>query len=52
MKVGEDTEVRALFASSMNVAEPVDVSVKKFVYKLIGEASAGGSGKVSINTIW
>jgi len=52
MKVGEEQEVRALFASSVQQAEPVDISVKKFVYKLIGEANTSGSGKVSIAAIW
>jgi len=28
------------------------VSVKKFVYKLIGECNVGGSGKVSVAAIW
>ena len=52
IKVGEDQEVRALFAGSQQQAAPVDVSVKKFVYKLIGEANASGSGKVAVAAIW
>ena len=38
MKVDEDQEVNDLFASSIRFdASPIDLSVKKFVYKLISE---------------
>ena len=52
VKGGEEQEVRALFAGSLQQAGKVDVSVKKFVYKLIGECNVGGSGKVSVAAIW
>jgi hypothetical protein len=38
MKVDEDQEVNDLFASSIRFdASPIDLSVKKFVYKLISD---------------
>jgi hypothetical protein len=54
MKVDEDQEVSDLFASSIRFdASPIDLSVKKFVYRLISEVqNQGGSSKVPIKQVW
>ena len=54
MKVDEEQQVTELFQSSIRFdPNPVDITVKKFVFKLIGEVSnAAGTGKVAINAIW
>ena len=54
MKVDEDQEVSDLFASSIRFdASPIDLSVKKFVYKLISEVqNQSGSSKVPIRDVW
>jgi hypothetical protein len=54
MKVDEDQEVNDLFASSIRFdASPIDLSVKKFVYKLISEVqNQTGSSKVPIKQVW
>ena len=54
MKVDEDQEVNDLFASSIRFdASPIDLSVKKFVYKLISEVqNQSGSSKVPIKQVW
>ena len=54
IKVDDEAQVSALFASSIRLAaDPVDITVKKFVFKLIGEVSnAAGVGKVAVNAIW
>ena len=54
MKVDEDQEVIDLFASSIRFdASTIDLSVKKFVYKLISEVqNQTGSSKVPIKSVW
>jgi hypothetical protein len=54
MKVDEDQEVTDLFASSIRFdGSPIDISVKKFVYRLISEVSnQTGSSKVPIKQVW
>lgn len=54
MKVDDEQQVSELFQSSIRFdSQPVDISVKKFVFKLISEVSGtSGSGRVPINSIW
>ena len=54
MKIDEDQEVNDLFANSIRFdADPIDLSVKKFVYKLITEVqNQTNSSKVEINKVW
>ena len=54
MKVDETQQVSDLFSSSIKFdASPIDITVKKFVYKLISDLSnSSGSGKVSVASIW
>lgn len=54
MKVDEDQEVSDLFASSIRFeASQIDISVKKFVYRLISEVqNQTGSSKVPIKQVW
>lgn len=40
MKIDDEQEVNQLFKSSVNYDhDPIDISVKKFVFKLISEIS-------------
>lgn len=50
MKIDEEQQVTELFQSSMKYdASPVDISVKKFIFKMISDISnKSGSGKVPI----
>ena len=54
MKIDEDQQVTELFQSSMKYdASPVDISVKKFIFKMISDISnRSGSSKVPIKQIW
>jgi hypothetical protein len=54
MKIDEEQQVTELFQSSIKYdASPVDISVKKFVFKMISEIqSKSGTAKVPINQIW
>ena len=54
MKIDEEQAVSDLFQSSIKFdASPVDISVKKFLFKLISDISnAERTSKVSINAIW
>ena len=51
-KVDDAEEVQALFARSAQVAEPVDVHVKKFVFKLLSQTDGTGAGKLPVQAIW
>ena len=54
MKIDEEQQVTELFQSSMKYdASPVDISVKKFIFKMISDISnRSGSSKVPIKQIW
>lgn len=54
MKTDDEQRVSELFSSAIRFeGAPIDISVKKFVYKLISDVSnSSGSGKVSISSIW
>lgn len=54
MKVDDDQEVSDLFASSIRFdSSTIDISVKKFVYRLISEVqNQSGSSKVPIKQVW
>jgi len=54
MKVDEEQQVNELFQSSIRAdVSKVDISVKKFVFKLVSDISnAERSSKVNINQIW
>ena len=52
VKVDDQEEVSQLFQKSVKVST-IDMSVKKFVYKIIGEISNQiGKGKVPTKEIW
>jgi len=54
MKIDEEQQVSELFQSSVRFdSSPVDITVKKFVYKLISDLTNNtGSSKVAINAVW
>lgn len=54
MKIDEEQQVTELFQSSIKYdASPVDITVKKFLFKMISDIqSKTGSSKVTINQIW
>ena len=54
MKIDEEQQVTELFQSSVrHDPSPVDISVKKFVFKLISDISnSQGSSRVAINDLW
>jgi hypothetical protein len=54
MKVDEEQQVTELFKSSVRFdPNPVDITIKKFAFKLISEVSnSSGNQKVPIKDIW
>ena len=54
MKVDDEQQINELYASSVRYdASPIDISVKKFVYKLTSDISnQERTSKVSIDAIW
>ena len=54
LKMDDEQEVSNLFQNSIRFTAPtIDISVKKFVYKLITQVQTqSGSSKVSIHSVW
>jgi hypothetical protein len=54
MKIDDEQEVNELFQSSIKFdSSPVDISVKRFIFKIVGQISnEQRTSKVAINAIW
>ena len=53
MKVDDAQEVNELFQSSVKHADVIDITVKKFVFKMVSEISnSSKNSKVAIKDIW